>query len=300
MRRPAKKAPKKRSSAFLPAFKSFVGHLEGTGKAAHTIRNYRLDLEHFQTFLLSTHAALRTPDLTAVTPAQVDAYHGHLKAQGLRANTRRRKILTIGKFLRYIAGRNPAVADLGRKYAAPHKIERVPEVVSRDDLLAAVRALPAASVLEARNRALLWTLVETGMLVHEVAALRFDSFNDTTVTAGGRESRKIPISHALSQVIQDLRRSPRAGNAVFTGFNRYGSLGTAISPRGVELLVRAFAPRLGFVSLTPRMIRHSVAVQWIREGQPRTNVRERLGLKTDYAFRVYEPLLAGKPPVSGS
>jgi integrase len=67
-------------------------------------------------------------------------------------------------------------------------------------------------------------------------------------------------------------------------------LDTPISDRAVELLTRAYAGSLGVPGLTPRAFRHSVVVLWNQRGLSRSDIRERLGLKTDYAFRAYEPL----------
>lgn len=276
-----------KTSYFGAALRSFVGHLEGTGKSEHTIRNYRLDLEGFERYLLDARpASLKGSDLRGLTPEHVDAFHDRLRAEGLRSNTRRRKILTVGKFLRYVAGRNRATKELGRKYAAPHKIERVPAVVDVDRLLAAIRALPVATKIEARNRALLWVLAETGCLVSEARKIRTECFSPDALVL---PTRKIPISPELYRAVAELGAG--GDGALFTGFNRHGPLPGAITARGIELLVKAYGPRLGFPALTPRAFRHSAAVAWFRAGRTRAEVRERLGLKTEYAFRAYAALL---------
>ena len=87
---------------------------------------------------------------------------------------------------------------------------------------------------------------------------------------------------------------------IFSGFNKFGSMGGAITSRGIELLVRSHAGRLGYEELTPRTFRHTAVVHWFTEGLAREEIQRRLGLRTAYAFRIYEPIFqaisGGKPP----
>lgn len=281
---------------FSRSLKSFVGYLEGTEKSAHTIKNYRLDVEAFQNFL--NHGLSDKPvKLEKVTPGDLDRFHDHMKAQGLKTNTRRRKLLTVRRFLSYLVNRNKLPMELGKKIPTPHKIERIPLIVPSEALIAAVRALPFESVLDERNRVLLWTLAETGCQVSEVSQLRFENWEmgkSPVVHVGGKSPRAIPVSKELVEAVQNLRARAKDSPWLFLGFNKFGSLGSAISPRGVELLVKFHAPKLGQSELTPRTFRHSAVVRWFQDGVTREEIQKRLGLRTPYAFRTYEPLFKSK------
>ena len=105
----------------------------------------------------------------------------------------------------------------------------------------------------------------------------------------------MPVSSALIDAIHEYtsnRASYRLskGTLLFESFNRYGSMGTPLSSRGIELLVRAYADRLGAPALVPRMIRHSVVLAWHQEKVPQDEIQKRLGLRSDYAFRTYKQL----------
>jgi len=289
---------KSKPMEFPAAIRSFLGYLEGTSKSAHTIKNYRLDVEGFYRFVLSTHgvATLRPNELDQ---NDLKLFADHLKSKGLKTNTRRRKILTISKFLSYLAKRNKVEGQLAQKTPAPYKIERIPFTVSAPDLLAAIAQLPGDSVLEKRNRCLLWTLAETGCLVSEVTELRYDQWKmETEKTASifvaGKFSRKVPVSCELFHAVQELRFAAKETDWLFHGFNKFGSLRAPISSRGVELLVKQLGPRLGFAGLTPRTFRHSIILRWFEQGVSQNDIQARLGLRTTYAFRSYEPLLRSK------
>ena len=145
---------------------------------------------------------------------------------------------------------------MGQKLATPHKIERVPLTVSSVKLIDAIRQLPKETLLESRNRALLWTLAETGCLVSEVASFRYENWFSLPegkygVLIQGKAARKVEVSAELYGAIQELKPFSKDCPWIFLGFNKFGPLGAPISPRGVELLVRLFGPRLGFEGLTP-------------------------------------------------
>lgn len=285
-----------RALTYPQAMKSFLGYLEGTDKARHTISNYRLDLLAFQRFL----GAAESGRLSELSPKALERFSQHLAEQGLKNNTRRRKLLTVQRFLGFLSQRNKVASELGRKFPTPAKIERVPRVISTPSLIDRIRGLPTDTLIEARNRSLLWTLAETGCLVSEVGKLRVGDWGDSAVHIPGKSARVVRVSAELAQAIQELQARAPGAEYLFSGFNKFGSLGGAITPRGVELLVKAYAPRLELGELTPRILRHSAVVFWHSQGASREEIRVRLGLKTDYAFRAYDPILKSSQKTTSS
>lgn len=293
--RPVSKCQRKRRLDFAAVTRSFTGYLEGTGKSLHTIKNYRCDLVTFWEFL-DEGLGSAPVSLDKVTRKDLERYHEFLKSKRLRANSRRRKLLTIRRLIRFLSKRNQLDADVADRLPAPARIERIPLTVPYSALLERIRALPRDTAILARNRALLWVLTETGCLVSEVTRLRFDDFRETQqgcriLFSSPKALREVFASEELLQAVRDLRRFDSRSPWAFLGFNRYGSMGAPITPRGVELLVRAYSPRLELEELTPRTFRHSAVLQWMREGLPRDEIQKRLGLRTAYAFRIYDALV---------
>ena len=277
---------------FPKAIKSFIGYLEGTGKSEHTIKNYRLDLLAFQNFL---NEEKQPPRLESLTHSHLEEFHKQLKGAGLKTNTRRRKLLTVQKFLRFLIQRKKLAIELSRKLPTPHKMERIPATFPSGEILERVRKLPAVTEIETRNRVFLWTLAETGCLVSEVKRIRFDELETKgtrpKLFISGKNSRTLLVSMELYQAVQVLK-TKGTSPWLFLGFNKFGPMGLPMTSRGAEMLVRSYAAKLGFPALTPRAFRHSAAAAWLKEGISPGEVQARLGLKTDYAFRSYQQLLS--------
>lgn len=303
-RRP--KRPPKKPLTVEYAIRSFTGFLEGTGKSKNTISSYRSDLNTFREFLKLEKPGKGGLELADAGIGDLQRYHEHLKKEGFRANTRRRKLLTVRRLYRYLQGRKRIDSDAAVRFPTPFKVERVPHTLDLDLLRKHVNALPGTTLLEARNRLILRVLTETGCLVSELCRMGFADWSSRNgkarVHIHGRGERDLEVPSALLDEVREFeesRRSARLGvpkaGGMFPGFNKFGPLSTSITPRGVELLLKAYSPRLvpgdGALELTPRLIRHSVVLHWFGEGVPRPEIQRRLGLRTDYAFRTFEPLL---------
>lgn len=301
----------KEAKSFEALLKSFLGYLQGTGKSAHTLQSYRLDLLAFQRFFQAqgggqvlSSTTLQTLDLTH--------YQEYLQTQGLRANTRRRRLFTVVHWLHYAVRRRQLPQELNRLLPVPPKVERVPTTLSIQELLERIQALPSvdSDLLACRNRLILWLLAETGCLVSEVGSLRVKDFIlppkkqrlvlEEAVfsihfrpTKEGKKPRTLVISKTLAEaVLHFVTQQALPEEAfVFVGFHAVTGLKPPLSSRAVELLVRAYAEKLGHPPLVPKVFRSSLILFWLQQGVPRKEIQTRLGLQTPSVFRVFEPLL---------
>jgi len=280
---------KKNSFNFSYAFRSFLGYLEGTSKAENTISSYKSDIGTFQTFLEQS-GKTASSGFRGIGKKDLEIYDNYLKQNSFRTNTRRRKIMTIRKWLTFLVKRNKIDRVLTSGLPAPAKIERIPFTVPSDELIKKVKKLPEETELNLRNKLLLLVLAETGCRVSEIGPLCYEE--KRTVRCRGKFAREIPVSSDLKDMVLRLK-AKRASDSkyVFSGFNKFGTLNSPITSRGVEILVKAYAPRLGIDNLTPRTFRHSAVLYWSRLGETKENILQYLGLKTDYAFRIYDVML---------
>lgn len=305
---------------FESALRSFTGYLEGSGRSLNTLKNYRWDLLYFKSYLEKEEIRFETLEL-----ATLDRYASYLKAEGLKTNTRRRRLITLHRFIEYLGKRKKIPLVLDRKILTPHKIERVPFVMPYEKLIVAIqhlgdvnryhRNLPGDirreildlsginNELVFRNRLLLWILAETGCLVSEVCRLRWSDFQTEVIEFHGKGStlsRKIAVSPSLFEAAMQYRRiQSERGEWLFRGFNKFGVVGSGpMTPRGVEILVCSLRERfeellgLSFEEeFTPRTFRHSLIVYWMQQGINRSEIQRRLGLRSPYIFKNYEKLV---------
>lgn len=283
--------------------KSFKGYLEGTKMASHTIKNYIYDLRSFENFMVSgLHQD--SASLHKLTLKDLDAYHEYLKLKGLKTNSRRRKVLTLRRLLRFLTKRGKFGLDIDRRILAPEKIERIPFTVSSEELLKKIKSLPENTPLGLRNKCILLILAETGCQVSEVSLLQKDAFtkipdalaNEGVLAFLGKNERSVPISQVLLELLKKWAELGKIESSLFLGYNRFGPMALPMSSRGIEFLVKEMGPKMGFEKLVPRTFRHSIVLHWSRAGLDKVEIKSRLGLKTDYAFRMYNLLIKKSNP----
>lgn len=279
------------SIAFERAKKTFLGFLQARGKSWNTVRNYASDLQSFGDF-----CDQKKLDFQKLSLKQLEAYHFELKRQNLSNNSRRRKLLTVKGFLKYLSGRMDVSMVGAEKWIAPEKIEKTPHVLNPAQLQTLIQMQPE-SELGLRNQALIALLADTGMLVTEALALRFEDFS-TNAEGGslqilGKRARTVSVKKQaavfLEKLQTQLKGHAKSYKRFFHGYSKLGPKTEKLTPRAVEMLFQNLAKSLQWAQFHPRSLRHFFVIQSILEGKDREHITRVLGLKTAYAFRVYEP-----------
>lgn len=274
------------SIAFERAKKTYLGFLQARGKSINTVKNYACDLGTLAAFC-ERHAL----DFLRLGLRDLEAYHASLRAAGLRPNSRRRKLITAKSFLRYLSGRMDVSTVGSERVIPPEKIEKPPRLVPR----AAVSAIAATQPDTDpgwRNRALIGVLLDTGMLVTEALQLSHEDVSGTLVRIPGKRARAVRIGTATAKALRELARRMKGEKHFFFGYSRSGRNAEKLTPRGVEVLFKAWAEANALPALKPRTLRHLFVVEELRKGRGRREIMACLGLKTPYAFRVYEPIIS--------
>jgi len=272
------------SIAFERAKKTFLGFLQARGKSLNTVKNYACDLTSLGQFCVRHDF-----DFQSLSLRELESYHRSLQEAGLRPNSRRRKLMTAKTFLRYLSGRMDVSTVGSERMIPPEKVEKPPRLVPRQAVRAIAEAQPDTD-LGWRNRVLIGVLLDTGMLVTEAVQLRREDVGGTLVSIPGKRARAVRIGEETAKALRELARRIRGEKHFFFGYSRSGRNAEKLTPRGVEVLFKTWAKAHGLPALKPRTMRHLFVVEELRKGRTQKEIMGMLGLKTPYAFRVYEPL----------
>ncbi|OYW13403.1 MAG: hypothetical protein B7Z55_16915, partial [Planctomycetales bacterium 12-60-4] len=153
-------AEKKSIPSFAKLSKGFLGFLQGIGKASATVNSYGADLAMLEKFL-----AARKKDFYALNAKDFAAYEVWLEKQGMKTNTRRRKILTAKSLVRYAVSRKKLAASSIQFVKSPDRLERLPWIPTVKNWVAIAAHLKPKTNLDLRNAVLAHLLAETGITV---------------------------------------------------------------------------------------------------------------------------------------
>jgi integrase len=228
----------------------------------------------------------RKKDCYALSEKDFSTYQYWLEKQGLKINTRRRKILSAKALVKYAVSRKKMPATKIQFVKAPDRLERLPWIPLPADWSKISSHLSEKTPLGLRNLVASHLLVETGMTVAELCALRWDQIQKAKVTLEGKKPRSISLSPELAQWLSNWRKLNK-GKHLFPGFNRHGPTSERMSSRGVELFFRQLSKTSGYPSLKPKTLRHLAIANWLRENMAETEIQRRLGVHPSYSLDAY-------------
>lgn len=272
----------------------FLNHLRNERNASpHTLRGYESDLSLFCAFLAETEGA----GPAAVDPTQVDArrlrrFAVWLAGRGYVPSTVARRLASLRSFFRYHRRQGSVSADPSAGLRNPKQPKRLPRLLSVDDVIRLLDAVPVGTPLGVRDRAMYETLYGGGLRVGELVGLNVEDLDGDQhllrVRGKGRRERLCPIGPLATAWVERWigLRSPRRVEERALFLNRFGA---RLSARSVGRLLEAHLQRLGLdpASASPHTLRHSFATHLLDRGADLRSVQELLGHRSLATTQLY-------------
>jgi integrase/recombinase XerD len=237
-------------------------------------------LEAFKTYLITLkQVSIRTARNYAYTVGQFLRWSG--------AQPTRDRAMQYFRFLQDQEYANSTIANkvyalnhyfefLGKKIQLkpPKSHRRQPTYLTVEEAQSLIRVIPTL-----RDRAIVVTLLYTGMRVGELCNLNFedlhlDNQEITVRDTKTYQDRKVIISKVCVTILTDYIQSlPHEKKELFTS-----QRGKRISRGRVYTMIRKYAQRAGIQkNVTPHVLRHTLATNMIAHGASVIEVKDQLG-----------------------
>ncbi|HIE12509.1 MAG TPA: site-specific tyrosine recombinase XerD [Desulfotomaculum sp.] len=259
------------------------------GLAQNTLLAYRSDLTHFSDFVKKRRFAVPGGLRDALL-----AYLLELQRTGLAAATVARRLAALKAFFGFLARVNYLQEDPAGELSSPKLIQRLPRVLTQQDVERLLIAPRCNTPIGLRDRAMLELAYATGVRVSELVGLDMESVNFEAgyvrVFGKGARERIVPLGRiALHCLAEYLER----GRPVLVG--GYGGKSLFVNRRGERLTRQAFWKMLkGYAKaagvnkkLSPHTLRHSFATHLLENGADLRVVQELLGHADIGTTQVY-------------
>ena len=261
--------------------------LWGRGLAERTRRAYAVDLGQFVAW-----ARERGPG--DVRHRDVRRYGSGLSADGAAPATVARKLAAVRGLYDFLvrterAGQNPA--DL---VSSPKKEQKLPRVLTTEQVSSLLEKIPARTPLELRDRAMLELAYSCGLRCEEIVNLDCGSYDfeseQLRVLGKGSKERLLPVGepaqHALRRYLERGRHAlasdPRQSALFLSKSGR--RLSNSDVTRRLGLWVREGALATG---VSPHALRHSFATHLLEGGADLRTIQELLGHASISTTQVY-------------
>ena len=278
----------------------FLGYLElERGLSRNTLEAYRTDLQQFGEYLTrrGLHPLELSPvDLAAFVSELADGREGR---PPVAPATLQRKVACLRSFYRHMRREQAIDHDPASELRAPRSRTRLPEVLTRDEVLRLLAQPRGSSPAALRDRALLETMYACGLRASEVIGL---TLAELDIDAGvlrargkGSKERLVPIgSKAIETLRAYLERARprlvglRVENHVFVNLR-----GAGLSRQGLYKIVQRHAATAGLARrMSPHTLRHTFATHLLSGGCDLRSLQEMLGHADIATTQIYTHLSA--------
>ena len=256
----------------------------------NTLDAYTKDLDKLLRFLDDEGVGYREAKLE-----HLQTFSAMLMDVGIANRSIARILAGVRSFYHFLIAEREIVDDPTELLESPARGERLPDVLSIEEIDALIAAVDLSKDEGQRDRAILETLYSCGLRVSELCQLKIsDLFLDEgfiRVHGKGKKERLVPISQ---RAIDELDRwfvdrdgvNIRPGNEdfVFLSFRR----GSPLSRISVFHIVKMLCLKVGIRStVSPHTFRHSFATHLLEGGANLRAIQEMLGHEDIGTTEIY-------------
>lgn len=270
----------------------FIRYLEiEKNYSAHTILNYKLDLEDFAGFIGST-------EIEQIDYLYLRKYLAELKERGLASRSIARRISTLRSFFKFLTREGYLKSNPILSVSSPKLDKHLPLFMTEEEVVKLIESAfmkEGTGVRGLRDRAILETFYSTGLRISELVSLNIRDFDFISgiikVMGKGKKERIVPIGEvAIAALRKYLKARKKESEAVFLNKN-----GGRITARGVRGIVDKYINRAGISpGVSPHTLRHSFATHLLNRGADLRTVQELLGHANLSTTQIYTHLTTEK------
>jgi len=278
----------------------FLAYLElERGLSRNTLEAYRSDLLQFGEFLDA-----RELTVMEVCHGDLAAFLSELAAgvderPPVAAATLQRKTATLRSFYRHLRRENAIDHDPTADLRGPRKSQRLPRVLTREEVARLLSEPKGTEPGALRDRALLEVMYACGLRASEAIGLHADDvdLDEGMLRARGKGSKErlVPIGR---QAVAALRAYEQRGRPALVGYKTEVRLfvnrrGGGLTRQGLYKIVQGHARGAGLEQkMSPHTLRHSFATHLLAGGCDLRSLQEMLGHADLATTQVYTHLSA--------
>ncbi|WP_340102567.1 site-specific tyrosine recombinase XerD [Rhodohalobacter sp. 8-1] len=265
------------------------------GLAENSTLSYENDLRRYLSFLARE---CRLSDLGGVTLQHIENFLDDLAELELSPSTIARNISSIRSFHEFAVVEKFAEANPAELVDLPKKAEKLPEVLTADEVLSIIEMADRTTHAGIRDAAILETLYATGMRVSELTGLELDNLffeiGFIRVIGKGNKERLVPVGEHAQKSIEHYIEAVRgqfmskkdrskSDNKLF--LNQRGG---PLSRMSIWNIVNKYAERAEIEkNVYPHIFRHSFATHLLEGGADLRAVQEMLGHSSIMTTEIY-------------
>ena len=255
----------------------------------NTVAAYARDLRRFYQWLAGRR-------LAGLSVGELADYPGWLTQESLAPKSVTRHVASLKVFFRYLQLEGVLTDNQAELLNSPKLWQRVPQVLSEQQIENLLASPRRADPFRRRDRALLELLYATGCRVSEVAKLRVKDvhFDERYCVCHGKgdKQRIVPLGSravkAVQRYLDEERGDILSARETQAEYLLLSSRGAMLRRERIWELIKKYAARVGIPSdISPHSLRHSFATHLLAGGADLRLVQEMLGHASIATTQIY-------------
>jgi integrase/recombinase XerD len=282
----------------------FLAYIElERGLSRNTLEAYRSDLAQYSAYL-QRHGL----DVLSVGHGEIAAFFAELtegdadaERPPVLAATVGRKIACVRSFYRHLRREGLIEHDPTAELRGPRRTQRLPRVLSRDQVAQLLASPRGSSPLALRDRAMLELMYACGLRVSEAVGLELADvdFEEGLLCARGKGSKEriVPIGRKALTALGAYCRGARPVLLKDQSQSRLflNRRGRPLTRQGLYKVVQGHAARAGLeAQMSPHTLRHTFATHLLSGGCDLRALQEMLGHADLATTQLYTHLSADR------
>lgn len=247
----------------------YLYHCEANGFTRKTMTNKRQELKQIKEFLISKRAIT---ELESITVHDLKAYVRSKQLAGLQPLSIVSMFKIVRAFFSWCEKEEYLTINIASKVEIPRVPKKVLQGFSLEDVHAMIEAFTYRTYLEARNKAIIAMLADTGIRAMEIRGLKTTNLKETTILVNGKgnKERIVFISPALKRILIKYERMKKHYfyDKPITEEYFLSYTGSGLSHVALDSVVKEAGKRAGVEGkrISPHTFRHFYAVQCLNQG----------------------------------
>jgi integrase/recombinase XerC len=273
---------------FIDQIHNFLHYLKVEKRySAHTIVNYQIDLEAFQSFLQKTFEIQSIQDIQSV---YIRNWMAELMNNKLHVNSVKRKRSALQSFFKYAIKKTWIHFNPVSTVVVPKSPKRLPQFVEQskmEDLFNAEwKNIFPKNELGQMHALIIDLLYQTGIRLSELIHLKnsdIDFHRETIKVIGKRnKERLIPLGGEILKLIEQYQNTHSTKQFLFERNEK------PLYPRYVQRITKKYLSLITTIQKkSPHVLRHTFATHLLNGGAELIAVKELLGHSSLAATQIY-------------
>ena len=264
--------------------------------SSNSIEAYKHDIARYLDFLQGDSSVKGVSD---ITPRHIRQYIRMLFDLHLKPTSIRRNFSVVSSYHNYLLDEELAVTDPSELLEPPRIPEKLPPVLSVQEVEVLLDAIEQDKSGGLRDKAMVELLYSSGLRVSELVNLKLEHLLANQglirIMGKGNKERVIPLGRAAADCLEDYLNNSRPETAQkgrSGGYVFLNHLGRQISRKGVWRIISTLAKSAGIEKqVSPHTLRHSFATHLLEGGADLRAVQEMLGHADISTTQIYTHVL---------